>query len=339
MILYSNQKSYTEQAFSLEADLERELVSHAKLIFGEASIYIDAKRKIEAQALGGTIPDGFLFDLSDPDDAEFYLVEVELATHDFFRHIFPQVTKFFAFFKNTNSRTNLIEKIYSIVNADPSLRAEFAKHLGTRELYKFIKDTIENSQNILLVLDEQKKELPEIMDTYADTWGKLVKLMTFKKFVNAGDVILACQPEFERIEIPETAEGGDEDQEESVTYSEEYHLDGVSDLVKVVYHKLKDHVLRINSSLRFNPQKYYISIKDRRNLAFFMFRKKKLHLTVPLREEQARKHVKRHTVKSLSESVQRFWGGGHPWCRITIASDDNLAEVVEVLHAVLPKNS
>ncbi len=98
MILYHKNLSFTEQTFGLEADLELELVEHSKLIFGEASVYVDVKRKIEAKALGGTIPDGFLFDLTDPDNAEFYLVEAELFVHDFFRHIFPQITKFFAFF-------------------------------------------------------------------------------------------------------------------------------------------------------------------------------------------------------------------------------------------------
>ena len=76
MILYHKGNSFVEQAFPLESDLERELVSNTALLFGEASVYIDVKSKIEAKALGGTIPDGFLFDLSDPDNAEFYLVRM-----------------------------------------------------------------------------------------------------------------------------------------------------------------------------------------------------------------------------------------------------------------------
>lgn len=336
MILYHRDKSFAEQAFTLESDLERELVTHAHLLFGESSVYIDAKRKIESKALGGTISDGFLFDLSDPDNAEFYLVEAELATHDFYRHIFPQITKFFAFFKNSSSQANLIEKIYSIVNADACLRSEFALHIESRELFKFIKDTVENSQNILIVIDEEKKELPEIMDTYSDTWGKLVKLMTFKRFVHGGEVIFGLHPEFERIDIPTAVEENNlEGQDAATEYSEEYHLEGVSDVVKTIYKALKTESLKINGNVRFNPRKSYISIIHRRNVAYFEFRKKKVHLTIQLPEEHVRELVRENTVKHLSERAQQFWGSGRHWCKIIIASPEALVGVVEALKVVL----
>ncbi len=232
----------------------------------------------------------------------------------------------------------MIEKIYSIVNSDESLRAEFDAHLGSRELYKFIKDTIENSQNVLLVIDGEKKELPEIMDTYSDTWGKLVKLMTLKKFVNGSEMILSCHPEFERIDIPTVEEADVENQEDNVAISEEYHLEGVSEVVKTIYRKLKEEAIKMDASLRFNPQKYYISIIDRRNVAYFTFRKKKLHLTVPLHEERVLTLIKKNTVKHLSDGVQRFWGNSRPWCSVVISSTDALSEVVDVLKVVLAEN-
>ena len=33
----------------------------------------------------GTVPDAFLIDLKDIDNSEFYLVEIELSTDDFFK--------------------------------------------------------------------------------------------------------------------------------------------------------------------------------------------------------------------------------------------------------------
>src|SRR5690606_30762195 len=132
---------------------------------------------------GATIPDAFLFDLKDPDNPEFYLIEVELAKHSFYNHIFPQITKFFAFFKNPESQSELIEKLYTLITSDDSLRANFMQRIGNQEIFKFIKDTIENSQNILLILDNEKKELPEIINTYPDTWGKMVKLTLLRAYV------------------------------------------------------------------------------------------------------------------------------------------------------------
>jgi hypothetical protein len=47
------------------------------------------KKKIDNNSFGGVIPDGFLFDFLDKKNPEFYHVEVELAKHSFFGHIFP----------------------------------------------------------------------------------------------------------------------------------------------------------------------------------------------------------------------------------------------------------
>ncbi|GAH96596.1 unnamed protein product, partial [marine sediment metagenome] len=127
-----------------------------KICFWEKAIYINIKNKIESKSLGKAIPDGILFNLADIDNPEFYLVEIELFKHDFYNHIFPQITKFFAFFNNPKSQGELIERIFSIINIDNELREEFKKYIGRKEIFKFIKDTIENSQNILLIIDDNR---------------------------------------------------------------------------------------------------------------------------------------------------------------------------------------
>jgi hypothetical protein len=189
--LYFNNKRFTEKEFSKERELEDLMFQNSKSLFGQNSIIIEAKKKIENKTLGGTIPDAFLFDLNDPENPEFYLVEVELASHSFYNHIFPQITKFFAFYKNPVSQSELIEKLYSLVNADPGLKKQFKDLIGNKEIFKFIKDTLENSQNILLVLDNEKPELPEIINTYTDTWGKIVKLTLLKEYCNNGESIIS----------------------------------------------------------------------------------------------------------------------------------------------------
>ena len=103
MKLFTYNKVFKEFKFEKEIDFEKEVVVNSKLFFGSKTIYIDAKKKIEAKSIGKTIPDGFLFDLSDKNNPEFYLVEVELQNHDFYSHIFQQITKFFGFYKNPKS--------------------------------------------------------------------------------------------------------------------------------------------------------------------------------------------------------------------------------------------
>ncbi|KAA0257570.1 hypothetical protein FHQ18_09525 [Deferribacter autotrophicus] len=208
--------------------MEKEIVDNSQLFFGKHTIYIDVKRKIEFKALGGTIPDGFLFDFSNKEEPEFYIVEVEFKNHDFYKHIFPQITKFFAFFKNRKSQSELVEKIFSIVNTDIKLKKEFKKYLGEKEIYKSIKDTIDSSQNILLIIDDNKDELLEIMETYSNTWGKMVKFLILKKFVNNNEFIYVIEPDFENIEYG-FAESVDKAEREELEYTEEFHLEGIND--------------------------------------------------------------------------------------------------------------
>jgi hypothetical protein len=73
---------------------------------------------------------------------------------------------------------------------------------------------IENSQNILLVLDDNKPELQEIFETYTDTWERMVKVEILKQYTANGKTIFTMNPDFEDIGFiePPTQEEA-EDQE------------------------------------------------------------------------------------------------------------------------------
>ena len=335
MILFQNGKKYIESKYTIESEFEQEIVSSHKLFFGRDVIYIDAKKKIGSHALGNTIPDGFLFDMSDPDNREFYLVEVELESHDFYNHIFPQITKFFAFFKNSKRQKELVEKLFSTVNTDAELKRQFKKYLGEKEIFKFLNDVVDSSQNILIVIDGDKPELPEIMDTYSDTWGKMVKIITVKKFICDQESIFSIHPEFETLEYSpqEVIPGG----EIHMDISEEFHLEGVKDNVKQIYGAIKEKALSINSSFIFNPQKHYISIRGKKNIAFIYLRKAKVRLIPMMHEEDIRTRLKHHNVKTLSESVQRFYN--NPCASIDINDLNNLDEIIEIIKTLINQDS
>lgn len=325
MAVFINDKRFLEEEFVKEEDFEQAVFNNHKIFFGKSTILINAKRKIETKSATGAIPDGFLFDLSEPNNPEFYLIEVELATHDFYNHIFPQVTKFFAFFKNAKSQSELVEKIYAIVNNDDTLKKEFKRLIGEKEIYKFLKDVVESSQNILLIVDGDISELPEIIETYSDTWGKIVRPLIIKRYSHSGESLYVMNPDFEDIEFVNT----ELVREEGSTISEEYHLDGINKDVKTIYDTLKKELLSINRELIFNPQKYYISVVHDKNVAFFKIRKKKVRLIVMLPEEVIRTQLKKHSVKSLSNSVQRFYNG--LCAAVDIETSESLKEVVDLL--------
>jgi len=337
MTILQGNKRFVEFQYKSEDDFEELIRSQSKILFGKETIFIYTKRKLKGVVLGATIPDGFLFDLTDLDNPEFYLVEVELQKHDFYKHIFPQITKFFGFFRSPTSQNDLVEKLFSIINADAALRAEFKKFLGDKEIFKFLKDICEDSQNILLVIDGDKAELPEIIDTYTDTWGKLVKILKVKKFTNEAESLISVEPDFVDIRYAPDAEI---EKEEAVgeelskpKYSEEYHLDGISDSTKQIYSAIKNHILKNYPNAVFNPQKYYIGIRTDRNLAFLKLRKKKLRAVVMLPEDDVRSMITHHAVRQLSDPVQTFYNG--PCCEVVIENVNNMDEFWTVLEKLI----
>ena len=336
MIIVQDGRRYDEKGYSAEKEFERDIVERHRAFFGKDAVYVDAKHKIAAQALGGSIPDGFLFDMSDPESREFYLVEIELAGHDFYRHIFPQITRFFAFFKNSTRQKELVEKLFATINTDAALKKRLKKYLGEEEIFKWLSDLVDSSQNILLVIDGEKAELPEITDTYSDTWGKMVKVLTVKRYAHGTERLFTVDPEFESIPYSITSVGpppGDG----PVTYTEEFHLDGVGDNVKAIYGELKKGVAQADPAFVFNCQKHYISIRRSRNVVFVNPQKKKLRLVVMLPEDVVHKGAKHHTVRPLSESVQRFFNG--PCAALYVADLGHFDEVMSLVGKAMAQDA
>ena len=334
MSIIVNGTRFELSKYKTENIFEDDVVSASKLLFGESTIYINAKKKIESKSLGGVVPDGFFFDFNDPTDPQFYIVEVELCQHSFFNHIFPQITKFFAFYKNNRLQKSLVDKLFTIVDNDNQIHNEFKQYLGQTEVYKFISDILESSQNILLVSDGNISELPEIMDTYTDTWGKMVRFIEIKKFINEQDVVYSITPDFETIQIVEPEVDGEIAEEtEQPKYTEQFHLDDTSQPVRDIYMRIKDASMQIDPHLIFNPQKYYISIRNKKNLAFLKIGKKKIRLTVMLPEEEIRKIILQHPIITLSEGVQAFYNG--KCAAIDVLDLVNFDEIETLLHKLV----
>jgi len=325
--IYLDGKRFIETDFKSEEEFEKIIRDNFKTLFGAKTIFSDLKNKIDTRALGSAIPDGFLFDFKDEENPEFYLVEIELEEHDFYKHIFPQITKFFAFFKNSASRNNLIERLFHLIKSNQVLEDELKKYLGSKEIYKALKDTIENSQNILLVLDEYKPELQDLFETYTDTWDRMVKVEILKQYTADGKTIFTMNPDFVDIgfaEPPTQEEVGAE-----AKYTESYHLEEVERNIVAAYEKIKSGIMRIDGDIKTNPQKYYISLRKNRNFAYMEFRKKRMHIVIMLPYESGVAQIKKHKITQLSQSIQRFYNG--QCFRVTIETEDNLDEITKAL--------
>lgn len=339
MAIIYNGKRFLESKYENEKQFEDEVVAQSKLFFGKNSIFINAKKKIDSKSLGATVPDGFFFDFSDPLDPQLYLVEIELAEHGFFKHIFPQITKFFAFFKNTSLQKSLVDKLFHIIQTDEPLKTEFKKHLKHVEIHKFLSDMVESSQNILLIADRPINEMQEIRYTYTDTWDKLVRYLEIKKFSCEGEVLYLVNPDFETLqysEVPELIEEEVPDETQPL-YTEQYHLEGVKTQVAEVYKRIKALAAELDKSLVFNPQKYYISIKAGKNIAFLKLRIKKLRFIALLPEAEIRMIVQNYPIASLSPPVQNFYNG--PCAAVDIDNLQHDEEIKALLARLLKTHS
>jgi len=78
MVICLDEVKFLETKFENEDELEKVVKNNSKLFFGKNTIYFDIKNKIDTKSLGSAIPDAFLFDFSDLENPEFYMVENEI---------------------------------------------------------------------------------------------------------------------------------------------------------------------------------------------------------------------------------------------------------------------
>ena len=89
-IILKDGVKFIKHSFDLENQFEKIVLTQYKSIFGENAILFD-KQKVKTATGIGTIPDAFVIS---PDKRKWYIVEVELAIHNVYQHIIPQITKF-----------------------------------------------------------------------------------------------------------------------------------------------------------------------------------------------------------------------------------------------------
>lgn len=321
-IIYFNGKKCSRTEFKKEEDLEKLIIKNHKGLFGNKTIFIK-KTKIKNQALGNTIPDGFLFELKDINNPQFYLIEAELAKHDFYKHIFPQITKFISFFHNSHSRKKLIDQLFDTIKANKEIENEFKEILGKKEIYKVITDAIENSQNIILVIDQNKPEIDEAKKAYVE-WDKLVKVELLNQYKIKDDALLVLTPPFEEVEISDDLYSGVKER-----YNEAYHLESANEEIKKAYDTIKNKLLELDNQLTINPQHYYISLVKNKNFAFIEVRKTKMHIVITLPYSEGQKRIKHHKIIHLSKGIQNFYNS--ECFKLTIEQADHLDEVIDIL--------
>jgi hypothetical protein len=182
-MLWTSEKHYRDEPFEAEADLEEAILLVAPALFGDARLYLDAKRLIGAKGRTRNIPDGYLIDLSSAKDPKLFVVENELAKHEPLRHVAVQILEFSLSFEST---PHLVK---SIVREALGLRQEFlskcqdyALKNGFENVDYLLERMVhgQNRFNALIVIDDLDEELETVL---ISRFKFPVEILTLQRFV------------------------------------------------------------------------------------------------------------------------------------------------------------
>jgi len=163
-----------------EDELQDIVKEHSKEIFWEGSLFFDVKKKIISKSGRGSKPDGYLIDFSDD---EWWVIEVELSSHPIDEHIVSQLSKFIRATKNSLTRKEIIDTLYSDIKNDPIKCAFVKKRMGSEEkdMHKLLSKVIsKDPEGIIVIVEKLQPEIEEACESLK-TQTYFIELKTFVK--------------------------------------------------------------------------------------------------------------------------------------------------------------
>lgn len=313
------------KSFRSKQEFTKLILTNRSVLLGESTIALNAK-------MGKTtFPwDAFIFDFSEREKPRCYLLAIALGKEPF-ADFFMSMTRIFSFLRNGENIRMLIDSLVSTIQGTKTTKKAFGKFLDKDKFISdFVTETIFERCRILLMTDEDRAEFPELRSAYAEIWNEMLSVIFLRKYqVGKANMIgmhpssLAELNEQPKVKTPKV----------KIDYTESFHFEKTTDVVKAVYEKMKAELLKADKSLLFNVQKFYVSMKKGRNLAFFHLRRKNLYLVVMNPEKDTRKVIKNHEIKSLPDSVKKFWNGD--CCAINVYDEKHLSEVINLLKRMI----
>jgi predicted transport protein len=311
-----------EQKFKNEKEFTELLLSGSKILFGDQTLLLDATRSPLACYL--------LLDFNETEDFKYYIVHISHSKQNFWE-LFERITALFTLLGQGDFHEALFEIVEAVIGDDKALKKEMETVAEDTEINEYC---FTAKPYILLFTDQEKPELIQMTATYSSNWGKYVKSIVLKKYEDEGKLYCLTTPLLEELEFNDKPERPEKQVNGKKTRSTESdHLESTSETIRAVYKKMKSDVLDGDDSIEFNAKQYYISMRKNKNLAFFHIRKNLISLVVLNPEEETKKHIKHHEVKTLTEKVQKFWNGAS--CTVVIENGDHIEEVIALLKKLI----
>jgi hypothetical protein len=171
-----------------EHEMEVDFQRIYREIFGKGALYIPIKKLVGSKIK--KVTDGVMLE-SDEKGQRFWIVEIELGAHDLETHVQAQVLGFFRALKDEKSIRILVNTIHEFIqSSDADLDwaddffSEQALKMRPRPLqpYQYLDSLLHRKAGVIIVIDEVRPELKEIVDTISGIGAvKVVEFRTFKR--------------------------------------------------------------------------------------------------------------------------------------------------------------
>lgn len=180
MLLIDGVKYYLWTPEKEEEEFHPIIKEHSKEIFGKNSLYLPIEEFLVSQAGRGAMIDGIAIVFSER--PEMYVVEVELSSHDLDKHIVEQINRFVRALKNPDNKKRITDDLEEKIRSNPMDEAFVKQEIGTREIYKFISDLVEQPPKIVIIIENKDAKLIEACENLVVS--PIIK--EFKTFVREG---------------------------------------------------------------------------------------------------------------------------------------------------------
>ena len=332
-----------ERKFKSDKEFADLITTNTGLLFGKNTLLIDAsKSQLECFVL---------IDYTDPDSHLLLLVDISLSKENFWQ-VFARVSKLFTMLTANNYAFQITNLLGEVILANKELYDEVVTLTGFEEqeveegeekevadIDGYFMHLLDRKPYILLISDDERREIADMRQTYPSNWGKSTVSIVMQKYMDEDVMYFLTSPLYSQIEwsygkfAVEVKSNPTNEKEKLKKSTEEDHLQGTQPVVQEMYKKLKADLLKEDGGLEFNPKSYYIAMRKGKNLAFFHIKKKTISVVVMYPEKDTRKLIKHQEVKTLAESVQKFWNG--ECCTVVINKAEHLDEVILLLKKLI----
>lgn len=297
--------------------------ANRNILFGEQTIGLGVRRNDEPFPFKA-----YLFDFRQPEKPRLYLLAIETS-------LTPMMLSLIGlnhFLAEKATKENLLANLTSLVSKDKRFAKAIAPYVSKERPFNLILQiAVQKGLRGLCVFNSDEKLGADIVSSYLGAHGGQIDVIFLRLYKLEKQTVVSMIPSFEELRAEKSPQ-----LREKVIHTIDHHFARSTESMQRIYETMVKTAVKIDKRIRFIPDgRHYVAMKleGGKNLAFVHFRKAGLYIVVKLDEKLVRKVVKKSTIHSLPESVQRFWNGSSTG--ITFNSLDQVREMTEVLQRLI----